>query len=498
VDEKQKLAAQIVVVSLVLGVLGDTLLRGTPWGVNLALWVLMLAAFVAALGWRSRAFAGGGYALLAPVLLFAGAFPWRDSLSLNLLSVLALLVTFAVLMLRAQGGAVVKAFHLDYVLGGFVAILNAGFGGFHLLIGDFPWRRVSGGTITARSLSVACGVFLSLPVLLVFGALLVAADAIFESIVSKLLDFDFASLVTHAFLIGFFAWIAAGYLRGVMLGTECDLSSRVRQQWFSLGIVEVGIPLGLLNLLFLSFVAIQFRYFFGGATSVMLTPGLTYSEYARRGFFELVTVSALVLPLLLFAHWVLVKDNPRAERIFRWLAGFQLVLLAAIMASAYQRMRLYQQEYGLTEQRLYPTAFMAWLGVVFVWFALTALRGQRERFAFGAMVAGFLLVAALHIANPDALIVRVNSARIAEGKKFDAWYATRLSADAVPELLAALPRIPEPDRCIIAGRLLSAWSETEVDDWRTWNYSRWKAEKAVRKNEQTLRPMACQLTARPD
>ena len=497
-DEKQKLALRILFVSLSLGVLGDTMLRGTPWGVNFALWVLMLGAFAAALGWRSRAFAGGGSALLAPVLLFACAFAWRDSLTLNLLSILALLVAFAVIILRAQGGAIVTAFHLDYVLGGFVAILNACFGGFRLLIGDLPWRRISGGTITARSLSVACGVFFSFPLLLVFGALLVAADAVFGSIVFKILDIDFASLVTHAFLITFFAWITAGYLRGMTLGTECDLSSRVRQQWFSLGIVEVGIPLGLLNLLFLSFVVIQFRYFFGGASSVSLTPGLTYSEYARRGFFELVTVSALVLPMLLFAQWVLVKNDARADRIFRWLAGFQLVLLTVIMASAYQRMRLYQQEYGLTQQRLYPTAFMAWLAVVFVWFALTALRGQRERFAFGAMVAGFVLVAALHVANPDALIVRVNAARMAEGQKFDAYYASSLSADAVPALLAALPRIPEPDRCIVAGRLLNSWAQPEADDWRTWNYSRSRAQNLVRQHAARLRPMACPESPKSD
>ncbi|MBI4165690.1 MAG: DUF4173 domain-containing protein, partial [Acidobacteria bacterium] len=379
-----------------------------------------------------------------------------------------------------------------------VAALNACFGGFRLLFGDLPWRRLSGGTLTARSLSVACGVLFSLPLLLVFGALLVAADAIFKSIVAKILDFDFASLVSHAVLIIFFAWIAAGYLRGMTLGTECDISSRVRQQWVSLGIVEVGIPLGLLNVLFLSFVVIQFRYFFGGATSVILTPGLTYSEYARRGFFELVTVSALVLPLLLLAHWVLVKNNLRAERIFRWLAGFQLVLLAVIMVSAFQRMRIYQEEYGLTQQRLYPTAFMAWLAVVFVWFVLTALRGQRERFAFGAMVAGFVLIGALHIANPDALIVRVNVARMAEGKQFDALYASSLSADAVPELLAAVPRIPEPDRCIVAGRLLDSWAQPEVDDWRSWNYSRSRAQDLVRASATMLRPIACPVSSKSD
>ncbi|MBI4167301.1 MAG: hypothetical protein HY508_16375 [Acidobacteria bacterium] len=109
-DEKQNLAVRIAIVSLALGVLGDALLRGTPWGLNFALWVLMLGAFIATLGWRNHGLAGGGSALLVPVLLVACAFPWRDSLTLNLLSVLALLVAFAIIILRAQGGAMSRRF----------------------------------------------------------------------------------------------------------------------------------------------------------------------------------------------------------------------------------------------------------------------------------------------------------------------------------------------------------------------------------------------------
>ena len=48
------------------------------------------------------------------------------------------------------------------------------------------------------------------------------------------------------------------------------------------------------------------------------------------------------------------------------------------MASAFERMRLYEMEFGLSEQRLYPTAFMGWLAAVLIWFCLTVLRGQRE------------------------------------------------------------------------------------------------------------------------
>lgn len=64
--------------------------------------------------------------------------------------------------------------------------------------------------------------------------------------------------------------------------------------------------------------------------------------------------------------------------------------------------------------------------------AATVLRGRREQFAFGALLAGVATLAGLHAANPDALIVRVNAARIAHGQTFDAAYAASLSGDAVP------------------------------------------------------------------
>src|SRR5262249_24542297 len=186
---------------------------------------------------------------------------------------------------------------------------------------------------------------------------------------------------------------------------------------------EMAIPLGMLDVLFLSFVIVQFRYFIGGAASVETSTGLTYAEYARRGFFELVAVSALVLPILLGIDWLVSNGTAATRRIFRALALIRVLLLSLIMLSAVQRMRLYQSEYGLTELGLYTTAFMGWQGLVFVWFILTVLRGRRERFAFGAMTAGLVVIGLLHVASPDAFIIRINTDRIREGRRFDAVYA---------------------------------------------------------------------------
>jgi hypothetical protein len=185
---------------------------------------------------------------------------------------------------------------------------------------------------------------------------------------------------------------------------------------------------------------------------------MSYSEYARRGFFELVTVAALSLPLLLLADWSLDQGDRSRVRRFRLLAGLMLLLLDVMLASALIRMRLYTAEYGLTELRFYTTAFMGWLVLVFGWFAATVLRGRRSRFGPGALASGFLVLLALNLMNPDAVMARTNVARAVAGRSFDAAYAARLSADALPTLLGLLRELPADDGCALSAAFYRRWN----------------------------------------
>ena len=90
-----------------------------------------------------------------------------------------------------------------------------------------------------------------------------------------------------------------------------------------------------------------------------------------------------------------------------------MLLTVATMSSlpqpAFERMRIYERTFGLTELRLYTTAFMSWMAFEFAWLALTVLRDQRERFAFASLMMGFVVLAALNGINPDALILQRNT-----------------------------------------------------------------------------------------
>ena len=69
------------------------------------------------------------------------------------------------------------------------------------------------------------------------------------------------------------------------------------------------VPLTAVNLLFAAFVAVQLTALFGGDAWVLKTAGLTYAEYARQGFFQLVIVSVFVLGIVAVAAGVLGTER---------------------------------------------------------------------------------------------------------------------------------------------------------------------------------------------
>jgi hypothetical protein len=301
--------------------------------------------------------------------------------------------------------------------------------------------------------------------------------------------FDVGTVASHMILIGIWAALTAGYLRWSLITRPAALPAPAPAS--ATGIVPVATALGLINLMFLLFVVVQLRYFFGGAPLIEETTGLTYAQYARSGFFELLMASGLVLPVLMGADHLVRGESAAHLTTFRRLASLLLVLLAVVMASALQRMRLYVGAFGLSEDRLYATAFMVYLLGVFAWFGWTVLRGRRGSFAFGALIHGFAVLAGLHVLNPDGFIVRTNLNRPAAERPFDANYAVLLGADAVPPLLEALPSLDATSRCTIATRLLNQWSPESDNDWRTWNWSRSRARRLVAERADALRALNC-------
>jgi hypothetical protein len=429
---------------------------------------------------------GEGRWLVVPLLCFSAAFAWRDSATLQLLNGLAAVVTLSLAALRSRSGQLRVQGLIDYGLSVVTTGAHALAGFFSLAFDEIKWKEIPRGRWSHTGLALVRGLALALPLLLVFGGLFMAADPMFEKIMQRAFNWNFESILTHALGFWFFFLVGAGLLHAALVSKPWWDPKETSPTGGRLGFVEVGTALGLLNVLFLAFVIVQFQYFFGGDRRVQVTNGLTYADYARHGFFELVTVTLLVLPVLLVAHWSLRRENARHELLFRVLAGTLIAQLGVIKVSALQRMLIYHQAYGMTELRFYTTAFMAWLAVVFLWFVATVLRGQRQRFAFGALVTALVAVGVLNRMDPDTFIVQANVARIAAAHRFDEAYVTSLSADSVPALVETLPMMSEAEQRNVAKAILSRWSPPASRDWRTWNWSRSRAWQVVRENRALL------------
>lgn len=547
ISERTKLGLEILEVAVLLGVLGDILLRAIPWGLNILLFVLgIVAGMIALIYRRKREYWNFQTLSLHGALIFFGAmFVWRDSYELKFFDTIAILTILAVLTLPALKIPLQKAGVVHYGFGWVWSGISWAFAPFALLFEDIKWKSIPQTGWTKNLVSVLRGLAIAAPILIVFGGLFMAADAVFQGLIENTLNINPENLFTHFLLFGFLSWGIAGYLRSALIGTsakeeigelsikpsaEAPLSitepvteektekSEAKEEtfkpekedknwdWrkmdcsflpqsFTLGMIETTIVLGLINLLFLSFVIIQISYLFGGFELVQQTEGLKLADYARRGFGELVVVAALVLPILLFSHWLLRKDNPNNERIYRILAGIQIALLFVIMISAAQRLFVLTGSlgYGLTTVRFYPMAVMIWLGIVFVWFSLTVLRGVREQFAWGALWSAMFVLATLHVLNPDDFIARTNLRLMQEGRQFDAYYHTTLSDDALPVLLENKDFMSSDDQCVLRNRFRERFDrlQSENYDIRSFNLSRWKAYRFLNLDQQAFNLDGC-------
>jgi hypothetical protein len=470
----------------VLGVLADALVRvpGRP-GLNVALWAIAGVAVLGVLLRRRAEPASRETRLLVVAALgFALALTLRDADALAAFTLFAAVALLIMAAGRATAAWAARAQVSDvaFSLLRVGVLCAAGPIGWGRGVHD-PAARTSGWAVRARTL--ARGTVMALPPLLVLTALLMSADAVFARLIYDAFQIDVELLMQHLVFAAVIAWLTAGFLRAFLVNDDVVVG-RLRVPQPALAAAEVTVALWLLNLLFIGFMAVQLRYLFGGADLVEVTAGLSYAEYARRGFFELVATAALVVPILLLADWAAAPDSPRERGVLRATMGVLVVLLVGVIASAAYRMRLYQEAYGLTEQRLYVSVVIVWLTSVLVWLVLTVLRGRRERFIFGAFVAGLTCIAGLYVLNPHAVIARVNLDRAAAGAEYDGKYLRTLSADAVPVLLDRIGQLPEAERCRVGRMLEERWTGERQGGWRAWNLSDWRARRLIAPRAGTL------------
>lgn len=332
-----------------------------------------------------------------------------------------------------------------------------------------------------RVLAALAGLLLAFPVMTAALLLLTDADRFFAQVVEELaltLVLLFGSsalrlllgLLAVPFLFGLFHFLRYG-----------EKAAERSQPLLRADALAPCMVLLVMDVLYLFFIAVQSAVLFGGPTYLEQVSGLSYAEYARSGFFQLVFVAVLNLTLVL-SSLQLARREGGAWKLLRGLAALLVFLSGVILLSAACRMGLYVSVYGLSFKRLLTYWGMGMLALFF----LAALRKiWKPDFSFFRVflvlsISGWLV---LNYCGPDRLVTRYNIAlyRNDHSACVDLEYlAEDLSYDAL-ELLKELPGDGKTssgqtlEELLCFRRQQACW---DAADWRTWSLSAaWAAKK---------------------
>jgi hypothetical protein len=489
---------------LLLGWVFDFLFWDKPFGVNFVLYITLLLAtgifLFRADGLRLRPRSS---LLLVPITFLAALTFFRlEPMTVFLCVVLAVFL-MGVFAMTYLGGRWMSYAFLDYVFGYFrlIGSMLARPLGF---ASDVKRDQPEGDALSVSKGSpkrgshvwpVVRGLVIAIPVVAIFASILASADVVFANRLDEFIKlFKIENLPQYIFRLVYilvFAYAIAGiYLHAANNADEKISKDKPMVPAF-LGFTEASIVLGSVVILFAVFVIIQFQYFFGGQTNISFT-GFTFSEYARRGFGELVGVAFISMLMLLGLGAITRRETETQRRVFSGLGVVLVGLVLVMLVSAYQRLVLYETAYGFSRLRTYTHVFMVWLALLLVVVvALEILRYERAM-ALAMLLTLFGFVVSLGSLNVDAFIVRHNIQRevkaqakpsSSERVELDAVYFVELSDDAVPALVNAFldKTLPETVHEKIGAALVCKKYNRDLDEalpWQGFHLSRFNADRA--------------------
>jgi hypothetical protein len=483
-----KLPTLPLIISLVIMVIFDQLSWEKQRGVQfLTLTALVLVGLAVITSFEKKRVPWSSYLLLVPILIGASMTVVHIAPVTTFFNVYLTLCTLILLAITLVNGNWFRYRIREVLMGILLLIQSTLIDPIRVFIKDkgdpehLPAKEENTGWLKLRP--YLRGVLIAIPLLLVFGALLASADLIFRTQLTNLFSWftveNFADLIFRTVYIFILAYFLAGaYIHAQTRSPEKKVLSPDKPLLSPfLGHVEAFTVLGLINLLFLGFIIIQFRYFFAGETNITLE-GFTYAEYARRGFFELVAVSIISLGLYYALNMVTKRSERKIKRIFSVLGTLLMLQVGCMLLSAFQRLSLYETAYGFTTLRTITHVFMVWLGVLLAAAVLMEIFNQFRRLALVLFLILFGFTLTLNLLNVDQFIAQRNIEHAIAGNPLDASYLVhQLSDDGIPTLFKVWQAQDTPQdlqaalQAVLACRFAMRNTQLGRDRWMEWHHA---------------------------
>ncbi|WP_454191529.1 DUF4153 domain-containing protein [Paenibacillus sp. Marseille-Q7038] len=233
----------------------------------------------------------------------------------------------------------------------------------------------------------------------------------------------------------------------------------------------------LINIVYMIFISLQFSYLFG-AWEGALPEGITYADYARKGFAELMLVALLNFTILMTVLLHTAESSPIVRRINHFMTYLLVLCSLIILYSAYSRLHMYEEAYGFTHIRFLVHVFMLFLAVLMIIAGLW-IHNKRIPLAKCYIILGLIAYVIVNYAGMDSYIATKNIERYHLTGSLDEQFLTSLSVDAVPTLIEFSEKYPQMN-----DHLKGLYEELKGREraWPSFNIAEYRAQQAISKH----------------
>lgn len=269
---------------------------------------------------------------------------------------------------------------------------------------------------------VLLGAVIGVPMVILLAALLAQADMVFKNMFDQFLynylnPWTMCKIIFKMVLgtVGIYSLICGAAMR--------NINEQVKDRRNSQPVAAISCMV-IIAVMYVIFSGVQIIYLFLGKG--VLPEGVTYSSYARQGFFQLLAVAVINLIMVLCCIKYFKKS--------RILNGILLIICLCtyiMIGSAVYRMILYVGQYQFTFLRIFVLWFLAMLSILMVGVTVIIYRNEFPLFRYCLItVTSFYLVFVWM--RPDYVIASYNVSHMTPNNKYETvqYLTGHLSADA--------------------------------------------------------------------
>ena len=320
-----------------------------------------------------------------------------------------------------------------------------------------------------KNLKVLKSILIVIPVVLIVLILLSSADLVFASIFKDIVkifeNISYEDIIVRIILF-FCLFLYLGSLLYYIKTKKMEVptnSKGIKLEEFTMKLL-----LTILNGIYIIFNGIQiFSLGFH-----KLPENITYAQYARTGFFQLMLISFINIAI------ILISKNTKESKYIKGMNLFMVLLTFLIIISSFYRMVLYEQVYGYTLLRVGVFLILFQEVILLIPTILYILKKDFPVFKYYLMLP-IIAYSIVNMFSIEKIITNRNIALYNQKQKIDIEYLKNDNSDNIKELVEFYNRVEEEEIKNSLKYYLESF-HGEIDNIFEYNISKDRANKIIK------------------